>query len=76
MMRDFATLSDFSASCNSLSLIVFIPGIIFVSPKYLVGFFGNPQMIDVAELEKVLQTLSSKPLKLMKKDKVTKGKGK
>lgn len=51
-------------------------GIIFVSPKYLVGFFGNPQMIDVAELEKVLQTLSSKPLKLMKKDKVTKGKGK
>lgn len=37
----------------------------------MVGLFGNPKAVDMKELEEVVKTLSSKPAKVVAKDKVT-----
>lgn len=37
----------------------------------MVGLFGDPTGINMEELEKVAKDLSSKPIKVMKKDNVS-----
>jgi len=46
-------------------------GIVFLSSNFIVGLFGDPSKINMKELEEASKTLSSKPAKIMVKDKVT-----
>lgn len=45
-------------------------GIVFIGSTYIVGLFGNPASVNIADLEKTAGELSSKPVKGMKKDNV------
>lgn len=45
-------------------------GIVFIGSTYICGLFGNPASINLPELEKTAGSLSSKPVKGMKKDSV------
>lgn len=45
-------------------------GIVFIGSSYIVGLFGNPASVNIADLEKTAGELSSKPVKGMKKDNV------
>jgi hypothetical protein len=45
-------------------------GIVFIGSTYMVGLFGNPGSVDIADLEKTANELSSKPVKAVKKDNV------
>lgn len=46
-------------------------GIVFVASNFLVGLFGNPQQINMKELEEAVKAMSSKPAKVISKDKVS-----
>lgn len=46
-------------------------GIVFIAPNFLVGLFGNPKAIDMKQLEEAVKQLSSKPAKVICKDKVS-----
>lgn len=46
-------------------------GIAFIGSNFMVGLFGDAAGINMDELEKVAKELSSKPVKVMKKDNVS-----
>lgn len=46
-------------------------GIVYIADNYVVGLFGNPAQLNVKELEEACKGMSSKPVKLVCKDKVS-----
>lgn len=46
-------------------------GIIYVASNFVVGLFGSPSQLNVKELEEACKGLSSKPVKVICKDKVS-----
>lgn len=42
-----------------------------MAPSFIVGLFGDPSKINMKELEDVSKTLSTKPAKVISKDKVS-----
>ena len=45
-------------------------GIVFIASNFLVGLIGNPSQINMKELEEQVKLMSSKPAKIVAKDKV------
>lgn len=46
-------------------------GIVFIAENFLVGLLGNPSKLNMAELEEAVKGLSSKPVKVVAKNKVS-----
>jgi alanyl-tRNA synthetase len=46
-------------------------GIVYIADNYVVGLFGNPAQLNVKELEEACKSMSSKPVKVVCKDKVS-----
>ena len=46
-------------------------GIVFLASNFIVGLFGNPSQINMKELEETVKQLSSKPAKVVSKDKIS-----
>ena len=45
-------------------------GIVFIASNFLVGLIGNPSQLNMKELEEQVKQMSSKPAKIVIKDKV------
>lgn len=43
----------------------------FLAENFVVGLFGDPSKINMKELEEVCKNLSTKPAKVISKDKVS-----